>query len=88
MDWSEVTGPQDALIIPGLPNVLRNAAEAIESAQTTGPPEEWLEPTAYEDLVEWAHRIDHSTPRWSDVWRNAPTKHVPPLWAGPERNEP
>lgn len=49
MDWSEVTGPPDALIIPGLPNVLRNVAESIESAQTTGPPEEWLEPSSVVD---------------------------------------
>jgi hypothetical protein len=44
MDWSKVTGPPHALIIPGLPEILRNAAESIESAMTTGPdPEVWLE---------------------------------------------
>jgi hypothetical protein len=44
LDWSLVTGPPDALVIPWLPEVLRNIAESIESGMTTGPDEEtWLQ---------------------------------------------
>jgi hypothetical protein len=46
VDLSDLTGPSDALILPSLPDLLRQAADAIESAMTTGPPDGWLEPDA------------------------------------------
>lgn len=36
MDWSVVTGPPNALVIPQLPGILRDLAERHESAMTTG----------------------------------------------------
>lgn len=37
-------GPREALIVPGLPDLLRTIADQLESAMTTGPdPTAWLE---------------------------------------------
>jgi hypothetical protein len=44
VDLSSLTGPSDALILPCLPDLLRQAADRVESGMTTGPPEGWLEP--------------------------------------------
>lgn len=38
-------GPREALIVPGLPELLRELAENIEAGMTTGPDEAtWLAP--------------------------------------------
>jgi len=54
LDPSTWHGPDDALIVPELPALLRHLADQIESAMTTGPdPEEWLEIADEEPSLTW-----------------------------------
>ncbi len=68
LDWSAVTGPPHALVVPQLPELLRAAADALESAQTTGPPEDWLEP----EPVDMPWLEGPRLPLWSGPTRNEP----------------